>query len=119
MYPFKPNLPHWPTARALLRNRSAAEAVGLMLCALLLTGCIASDRPRFISMSEAEIYAYNQERPLMKKVYCFEEDTTSSYIRRRQCMTVEEYVYRLERSVLALDVLQPTSGLGIFSSSRD
>jgi hypothetical protein len=32
---------------------------------------------------------------------------------------VEEYVYRLEQSVLALDVLQPSAGAGPFGVIRD
>ena len=91
----------------------------LLLAAALFVACTITGRPDFISMSEEDIYAYNLEQPLMKKVYCFQENMTGSYIRRRQCMTVEEYVYRLEQSVLALDVLQPSSGVGAFGAVRD
>lgn len=85
---------------------------------LLVSACASSDpRPDFLRMTEEEIYVYNMERPLMEKIYCFEERQTSTYIRRRQCMTVEDYVYRLERAALALDVLQPTTGNSVFSRS--
>jgi len=77
---------------------------------LLVTvaGCVASDTPNFNRMTEEEIFAYNLDQPLMKKIYCFEENETSTFIRRRRCMTVENYVYRLEKAVLTLDVMQPT-----------
>ena len=91
----------------------------LLLASALCVACTVTGRPDFISMSEEDIYAYTLEKPLMKKVYCFQENMTGSYIRRRQCMTVEEYVYRLEQSVLALDVLQPSAGVGAFGVIRD
>ncbi|MEZ5488899.1 MAG: hypothetical protein R3F50_01110 [Gammaproteobacteria bacterium] len=91
----------------------------LLLCSALSVACTVTGRPDFINMSEEDIYAHNLEQPLMKKVYCFQENMTGSYIRRRQCMTVEEYVYRLEQSVLALDVLQPSAGAGPFGVIRD
>ena len=86
---------------------------------LLVSACATDPRPNFLNMTEEEIYVYNMERPLMEKVYCFEERQTSTYIRRRQCMTVENYVYRLERAALALDVLQPATGVSAFGQRRD
>ena len=94
-------------------------SITLVLSALLFTACSTNTRPNFVQMTEEEIYVYNMERPLMEKVYCFEEQQTSTYIRRRQCMTVENYVYRLERAALALDVLQPTTGYSAIRSGRD
>jgi len=94
--------------------------VSLLLSILLLVSACASEpRQNFVRMTEEEIYAYNMERPLMEKIYCFEERQTSTYIRRRQCMTVEDYVYRLERAALALDVLQPSTGTPAFGTPRD
>jgi len=86
---------------------------------LLVSACASEPRPNFIRMTEEEIYVYNMERPLMEKIYCFEERQTSTYIRRRQCMTVEDYVYRLERAALALEVLQPATGQPAFGRSLD
>jgi hypothetical protein len=77
---------------------------------LLVVACNTGPRPNFMRMTEEEIYVYNIGKPLMEKVYCFEEKQTSTYIRRRQCMTVEDYVYRLERAALALEVMQPSTG---------
>lgn len=91
----------------------------LLLTSALIFACTVTGQPDFISMSEEDIYAYNLEQPLMKKVYCFQENMTGSYIRRRQCMRVEEYVYRLEQSILALDVLQPSTGGSAFGVARD
>ena len=92
----------------------------LLISILLSTiACGTSDRPNFMQMTEEEIYVYNMDKPLMDKIYCFEEKQTSTFIRRRQCMTVESYVYRLERAALALDVLQPTTGRPTLSGPRD
>ncbi|MBT8147276.1 MAG: hypothetical protein KJN90_10520 [Gammaproteobacteria bacterium] len=94
--------------------------IPLLLTILLLASACATESQRnFLKMTEEEIYVYNMDKPLMEKVYCFEERQTSTYIRRRQCMTVENYVYRLERAVLALDVLQPSTGVGAFGTIRD
>ncbi|MCB1671678.1 MAG: hypothetical protein R3F41_06320 [Gammaproteobacteria bacterium] len=91
----------------------------LLMLAVLLAGCVSSSRLNFEKMSEQEIYAYNLDQPLLKKIYCYEDSGTGSYIRRRNCVTVEDYMYQLERSVLALDVLQPSASFNAFSSSRD
>jgi hypothetical protein len=85
---------------------------------LAVAACGTNTRPDFLSMSEEEIFAYNLEKPLMDKVYCFEERETSSYIRRRKCMTVEDYVDRTQKAVDKLYTLQP-SGPGIFANRRD
>ena len=86
---------------------------------LLVSACAVNNRQNFLRMTEEEIYVYNMDKPLMDKIYCFEERQTSTYIRRRQCMTVEDYVYRLEQAALALDVLQPTTGVPAFGTRRD
>lgn len=59
----------------------------------------------FVTMSEEELYAYNITQPVLKRVLCREETTTSSYIRKRRCYTVQELVEANTNSVLALDVL--------------
>ena len=87
--------------------------------ALLLVACATETQQNFLKMTEEEIYVYNMDKPLREKIYCFEEKQTSSFIRRRQCMTVEDYVFRLERAALALDVLQPATGVGAFGSARN
>ncbi len=92
----------------------------LLISILLFTiACSTSNRPNFLRMSEEEIYIYNMNKPLMDKIYCFEEKQTSTFIRRRQCMTVEDYVYRLERAALVLDVLQPSTGRETLSGPRN
>lgn len=76
----------------------------LATMALLTAGC-ATNTLNFATMSEEELYAYNLDQPLMKRVLCREERTTSSFIRKRRCATVEELVAQNTDSVLALDVL--------------
>ena len=56
---------------------------------LLLIACEASDVPRFERMSQEELAAYNQSRPLAQKIVCTEDDRSFSRVRRRRCMTVE------------------------------
>jgi hypothetical protein len=56
-------------------------------------------------MSEQELFTYNQEQPLMEKVWCTTDSDTSSYIRKRRCMTVADWVDYNARSVDKLEVL--------------
>lgn len=76
----------------------------LLAVPVAIVGC-GNLPPTFGSMSEEELYAYNSTQPLMKRVLCREERTTSSYIRKRRCYTVQELVDANTSSVQALDVL--------------
>ena len=96
-----------------------SRIASLFVTLFLVSACATEPRQNFLNMTEEEIYVYNMEKPLMEKIYCFEERQTSTFIRKRQCMTVEQYVYRLERAALALDVLQPAPGTTGIRSIRD
>ena len=86
--------------------------VSALALLFLLGACVTGDRPVFEVMSEAELYVYNLDRPLMEQVVCFTRTHTSSRIKRRECRTVDDWVYENERTVDALVTLQP-AGAGI------
>ena len=57
---------------------------------VLTTGCQVDDGiPRFESMSEEELAAYNQGKPLLQMIVCDDGDRAFSRVRRRSCATVE------------------------------
>lgn len=60
---------------------------------------------RFASMSEEELFAYNAEQPLLKQVICVKEQTTSSYIRKRSCQSIQQLVNERASAGAMLDVL--------------
>lgn len=59
----------------------------------------------FASMSEEELFAYNSEKPLLQQVICVEEQTTSSYIRKRRCQSIEQLVSERTAGAMKLQVL--------------
>lgn len=71
---------------------------------LVITAC-ASTGPSFANMSEVELAAYNESLPMEEKVYCVREADTSSFIRRRTCRTVADWVRHNERTAMQLEVL--------------
>jgi len=90
----------------MTESRSFILFRGLLLSALsLLIVACSNLPPSFVTMSEEELYAYNAEQPIRRRVLCREETTTSSYIRKRRCYTVQELVDANTNSVLTLDVL--------------
>lgn len=60
---------------------------------------------RFASMSEEELFAYNAEQPLLKQVICVKEQTTSSYIRKRSCQSIQQIMNERASAGSMLDVL--------------
>lgn len=60
---------------------------------------------RFASMSEEELFAYNTEQPLLKQVICVREQTTSSYIRKRRCQSIQQLMNERASSAAMLNVL--------------
>jgi hypothetical protein len=74
------------------------------LVSLLLSSCQNAPRS-FSSMSEAELYAYNQGKPVRDQVVCLTQNTTSSHIRKRRCRTYGTLQSETERSVMALEVI--------------
>ncbi len=79
---------------------------------LLLTAC-SSNQTSFTSMSDEELASYNQTQPLESKVHCVVEPNTSTYIRKRTCRTVADWVQHNQRQTMTLDVLNSPPGFGI------
>jgi hypothetical protein len=77
-------------------------AIGGFSLALIACGSIP---PNFANMSEEELHAYNLQQPLMQQVICLEEQTTSSYIRKRRCNTLQQLYNARSNADLALGVL--------------
>lgn len=59
----------------------------------------------FASMSEEELFAYNAEQPLLRQVICVKEQTTSSYIRKRNCQSIQRILNERSSSGAMLNVL--------------
>jgi len=75
----------------------------LSLCCMV-SAC--QNPPRsFASMTEEELFAYNRGQPILKQVYCVREATSSSYIKKRRCRSVEDWVEHNNRAAMTLDVL--------------
>ncbi len=85
----------------------------LLLPAMCLSfiACQASDTPRFESMNEMELAAYNQGRPIEQMIVCTEDSRSFSRVRRRRCMTVEA-AYGSEQQAQQLGVLSSVAGFG-------
>lgn len=66
-------------------------------------GCTAPQT--FENMSEAELLAYNKDRPILEQVYCVKEARTSTRIRKTYCDTVEDWVLYNQQQQSRLDVL--------------
>jgi hypothetical protein len=86
--------------------------------AISLAAC-ASNGSSFESMSELELAAYNRELPIEQHVYCLEEATSSTYIRKRVCRTYEDWLAHNERELMRLDVLNSRPSTGLQSTVRD
>jgi len=63
----------------------------------------------FERMNEAELAAYNRDRPLAQMIVCSDENRAFSRVRRRQCMTVEQ-MYGSADQAQQLDVLNTIPG---------
>lgn len=85
---------------------------------VLISAC-GSTGPVFTSMSEVELAAYNRVLPIEKQVYCMEESTTSTFIRKRVCRTYEDWLAQSERAAMTLDVLNSRPSTGLPSSIQD
>ena len=64
------------------------------LSLLLTVGVVSCTAPQhnFASMTEAELLAFNADRPVLKQIYCRKMKPTSSHIRRNVCKSVEDWV---------------------------
>lgn len=76
----------------------------IAISAGLLAAC-QSDTPRFHQMSEVELVAYNEGRPLEQQVFCIKGADTSTYIRKTRCQTVRQYINHNQAAAMAMDVL--------------
>lgn len=85
------------------------KSILVIALSLLVTAC--QNAPvSFNSMTELELLAYNEERPLAEKVFCSTEAETSSRIRKRHCRTYEQIVNHNEKAVMQLEVLNTNTG---------
>lgn len=80
------------------------NAAILGLLGVLVTAC-ANQPPAFHRMSEKELMAYNATRPVEEQVLCTKETSTTTYIRRTRCQTVQQLVNHNIAAVMALDVM--------------
>lgn len=76
----------------------------LVSASLLLTACESLPRS-FAAMSDEEIYAYNADKPVLEQIYCSNQKRTSSFIRKRRCMTIQQYINERDMAAMELDVL--------------
>ncbi len=76
----------------------------LLVLAGLLAAC-ESGTPPFHQMTEAELVAYNDGRPLEQKVFCTKEADTSTYIRKTKCQTIRQYINHNQAAAMQMDVM--------------
>lgn len=82
----------------------------LFLSLLLLSSCVSTDGiPRFESMSNDELAAYNQGKPISQMIVCGDDERNFSRVRRRTCMTVEA-MYGSVDNASQLDMLSTIPG---------
>ncbi|MEX0964023.1 MAG: hypothetical protein WDZ52_08305 [Pseudohongiellaceae bacterium] len=92
----------------------------LILAALFVavSSCGASG-PSLTSMTDAEIVAYNREKPVAEHIYCVTGTSSSSFIRRRTCQTYEDWMAHNEKSAMQLDVLNSRPSYSLPNSIQD
>ena len=89
-------------------------ALGLVLA---LIGC-ATQQTNFASMSEGELLAYNEGRPVLKQVYCQKMKPTSSHIRKNVCKKVEDWVQHNMRTMMAIGTIS-AGNYSVFGRTLD
>ncbi len=87
---------------------------------LLTLGVVSCTAPQhtFASMTEAELLAYNADRPVLKQIYCQKMKPTSSHIRRNVCRSVEDWVHHNERTLLTIGAMN-SGDYSVFGRTRD
>lgn len=69
-----------------------------LLGVLLLTGCAtenpAGGSPNFMRMSAAQLQAHNANLPVWEQIVCVSERRSDSHLKRRACMTLEDFQQR-------------------------
>lgn len=83
---------------------SISKLLTLLFASAVLMAC-GTMPTHFAGMSEEELYAYNLSKPFPEQIICQEEKTTSSYIRKRRCQTVQQFINERANSDMALNVL--------------
>ena len=68
----------------------------VILFAVVLASCNATDRTPFRKMTEEELIAYNSTMPLEHNVFCFEDVRTGSFIKKKRCMTLRDIMDNVE-----------------------
>lgn len=75
------------------------------------TVACATPPTNFAGMSEAELLAYNRDKPVMEQIYCEDrKQRTGSHIRRTECRTVEDWVehnFRTQQTIQTMAVGRP------------
>ena len=91
----------------------------LLLAVLAIVAACNSGAPSFAGMNELELAAYNRELPPERHIYCVQESTTSTFIRKRICRSYEDWVAHNERAAATLDVLNSRPNYSLPNSIQD
>ncbi len=86
--------------------------------AILVSTC-NSDRPSVVNMSEIELAVYNNSQPAEKRVFCVQETSSSTFIRKRVCQSYEDWVQQNEQNAMTLDVLNSRPSYSLPNSIQD
>ena len=91
--------------RDMIRKTLSLAAISVVLAAC------ANQPVNFASMSEGELLAYNRDKPVMDQIYCEDRQArTGSHIRRKECRTVQDWVYhnfRTQQAIQTMSVGRP------------
>jgi len=81
---------------------------------LILSSCANTPTTfTFERMSDEEIYAYNEGLPLLNQIYCTNEASVSSRIKRRNCKTYQEWMDYNADAISNISILNaPTGSVG-------
>ena len=71
-----------------------------------------------LSMTEAELLAYNSGRPALKQIFCQKMKPTSSHNRGKVYRSVEDWVHHNERMLLTIGAMN-SGDYSVFGRTRD
>lgn len=91
-------------------------SVGLFF---LLAACNSNSGPSFVNMSEVELAAHNRGLPPEEQIFCVHEADSSTYIRKRICRSVLDWVEHNERAAMTLEVLNSRPNYSLPNSIQD
>jgi hypothetical protein len=80
---------------------------------LIMVSCVEPGI-NFEKMSEAELAAYNEDRPMSQMMVCSKDSRSFSRVKRRRCFTVAQ-MYGSEQQAGQLGVLDTVPGIGVSS----